>query len=156
MATHSSVLAWRVPGTGEPGGLPSMGPHRVGHNWSGLAAAAAACISHFGSNFVLAHAVLAKKHHSCPYVLSTPYDLPCRGLQLGHTLVSLSKYVDDMVSSNIFLYKLVRPQSGCVFCLEKEQWILSPSPLISTLNWTYSCYFNITYFLSFRLSLIIN
>ena len=39
-ATHSSVLAWRVPGTGEPGGLPSMGSHRVGHNWSDLAAAA--------------------------------------------------------------------------------------------------------------------
>ena len=42
MATHSSVLAWRTPGTGEPGGLPSMGSHRVGHNWSDLAAAAAA------------------------------------------------------------------------------------------------------------------
>ena len=32
MATHSSVLAWRIPGTGEPGGLPSMGLHRVGHD----------------------------------------------------------------------------------------------------------------------------
>ena len=32
MATHSSVLAWRIPGTGEPGGLPSMGSHMVGHN----------------------------------------------------------------------------------------------------------------------------
>ena len=42
MATHSSVLAWRIPGTAEPGGLPSMGSHRVGHNWSNLAAAAAA------------------------------------------------------------------------------------------------------------------
>ena len=42
MATHSSVLAWRIPGTGEPGGLPSMGSHRVGHDWSNLAAAAAA------------------------------------------------------------------------------------------------------------------
>ena len=42
MATHSSVLAWRIPGTGEPGGLPSMGLHRVGHDWSHLAAAAAA------------------------------------------------------------------------------------------------------------------
>ena len=41
MATHSSVLAWRTPGTGEPGGLPSMGSHRVGHDWSDLAAAAA-------------------------------------------------------------------------------------------------------------------
>ena len=34
MATHSSVLAWRIPGTGEPGGFPSMGSHRVGHDWS--------------------------------------------------------------------------------------------------------------------------
>ena len=32
MATHSSILAWRIPGTEEPGGLPSMGPHRVGHD----------------------------------------------------------------------------------------------------------------------------
>ena len=42
MATHSSVLAWRIPGMAEPGGLPSMGLHRVGHDWSDLAAAAAA------------------------------------------------------------------------------------------------------------------
>ena len=41
MATHSSVLAWRIPGTGEPGGLLSTGSHRVGHDWSDLAAAAA-------------------------------------------------------------------------------------------------------------------
>ena len=40
MATHSSVLAWRIPGTGEPGGLPSMGSHRVRHDWSDLAATA--------------------------------------------------------------------------------------------------------------------
>ena len=39
MATHSSVLAWRILGTGEPGGLPSLGSHRVRHNWSDLAAA---------------------------------------------------------------------------------------------------------------------
>ena len=45
MATHSSVLAWRIAGTGEPGGLPSMGSHRVGHDWSDLAAAAAAAVS---------------------------------------------------------------------------------------------------------------
>ena len=41
MAAHSSVLAWRIPGTGEPGGLPSMGSHRVGHDCSDSAAAAA-------------------------------------------------------------------------------------------------------------------
>ena len=41
MATHSSVLAWRIPGTAGPGGLPSMGSHRVRHDRSDLAAAAA-------------------------------------------------------------------------------------------------------------------
>ena len=41
MATHSSVLAWQIPGMGESGGLLSMGSHRVGHDWSDLAAAAA-------------------------------------------------------------------------------------------------------------------
>ena len=41
MATHSSILAWRIPGMGEPGGLLSMGLHRVRHDWSDLAAAAA-------------------------------------------------------------------------------------------------------------------
>ena len=45
MATHSRDLAWRIPGTGEPGGLPSLGSHRVGHDWSDLAAAAAGIFS---------------------------------------------------------------------------------------------------------------
>ena len=45
MATHSSVLAWRIPGMGEPGGLLSMGSHKVGHNRSDLAAAAAAAVA---------------------------------------------------------------------------------------------------------------
>ena len=49
MATHSSVLAWRIPGMGEPGGLLSMGSHRVGHDWSDLAAYEA-CTNHW-TNF---------------------------------------------------------------------------------------------------------
>ena len=44
MATHSSVLAWRIPGMAGPGGLPSMGSHRVRHDWSDLAAAAGASV----------------------------------------------------------------------------------------------------------------
>ena len=44
MATHSRVLVWRIPRMEEPGGLPSTGSHRVGHDWSGLAAAAAAVL----------------------------------------------------------------------------------------------------------------
>ena len=50
MATHSSVLAWRNPGTGKPGGRPSMGSHRVGHNGSDLEAAAAAAAYTVGGN----------------------------------------------------------------------------------------------------------
>ena len=46
IATHSRVLAWRIPGTGEPGGLLSMGSHRIGHDWSDLAAAAASLPRH--------------------------------------------------------------------------------------------------------------
>ena len=57
MATHSSVLAWRIPGTGEPGGLRSMGSQRVWHNWSDLAAAAAA-----GNNPAW---FPVGQHHSC-------------------------------------------------------------------------------------------
>ena len=49
MATHSSVLAWRIPGTGEPGGLPFVGLHRVGHEGSNLAAVAAA-VKLYGSS----------------------------------------------------------------------------------------------------------
>ena len=51
MAAHSSVLAWRTPGMGEPGGLPSMGLHRVGNDWSDLAAAAYLMMKKFDGLF---------------------------------------------------------------------------------------------------------
>ena len=47
MATHSSILAWRIPGTVEPGGLPFKGSHRVGYDWSDLAATAAAAVERY-------------------------------------------------------------------------------------------------------------
>ena len=66
MATHSSVLAWRIPGTGEPGGLPSMGSHRVGHNWSDLAAAADVFNNQiFKSHITLLTAILMSTISSC-------------------------------------------------------------------------------------------
>ena len=53
MATHSSILAWRIPGIEEPSELPSMGSHRVGHDWSDLAAAAAAAaVKEWGDSVV--------------------------------------------------------------------------------------------------------
>ena len=55
MATHSTILAWRIPGTGEPDGLPSLGSHKVGHDWSDLAAAAAAAVFKEGDVFSVEH-----------------------------------------------------------------------------------------------------
>ena len=48
MATHSSIFAWRIPGMEEPGGLPSVGLHRVRHDWSDLAEAAVATEGRYG------------------------------------------------------------------------------------------------------------
>ena len=61
MATHSSVLAWRIPGMAEPGGLPSTGSHRVGHDWSDAAAAAAA-IASWSSTYPGGFPVLHSSH----------------------------------------------------------------------------------------------
>ena len=58
MATHSSVLAWRIPGMVEPGGVLSMGSHRVGHDWSNLAAAAAEGRCELRRNQLCQHLVL--------------------------------------------------------------------------------------------------
>ena len=57
MATHSSVLAWRIPGMAEPGGLPSVGSHRVRHDWSDLATAAAAVANDVGQFFMCLFAI---------------------------------------------------------------------------------------------------
>ena len=72
MATHSSVLAWRIPGTGEPGGLPSMGSHRVGQDWSDLA-------------------------YICPLPLEPPSHLPPHPTPLGyHRALDLSSLHDRL------------------------------------------------------------
>ena len=70
MATHSSVLAWRIPGVAEPDGLPSMGSHRVGHDWSDLghdwsdlAAAAAYILFHWSDTPVCSQLVFCM--HFC-------------------------------------------------------------------------------------------
>ena len=63
-STHSSVPAWRIPGTGEPGGLPSKGSHRVGHNWSGLAAAASSLHSR---QWTKQHTDRQSWHQGLPY-----------------------------------------------------------------------------------------
>ena len=107
MATCSNVLASRIPGTGEPGGLPSMGSHRVGHDWSDLAAAAAclfleeACcfyISKWGAVKKAARNLTKRALRICQYLSNSwenwlsncdwmPWVLPFLGLLLLLTLI---------------------------------------------------------------------
>jgi len=65
MATHSSVLAWRIPGTGEPGGLPSMGSHGVGHDGSNLAAVVAAKLCETKVNLKTSQSSTFGPYHHC-------------------------------------------------------------------------------------------
>ena len=62
MVTHSSIFAWRIPGTGEPVGLPSLGSHRVGHDRRDLAAAAAIILNEGGSWVLLIPEGFANTH----------------------------------------------------------------------------------------------
>ena len=71
MATHSRILAWRIPGMGEPAGLPSMGSHRVGHDLSNLAVAAAAyadiklrCHNDWGNAFSNYLPIIPQQQHA--------------------------------------------------------------------------------------------
>ena len=66
MAPHSSVLAWRIPGMGEPGGLPSMGSHRVRRDWSNLAAAAASIYDFCAQSGLSSYSSRANKAADAP------------------------------------------------------------------------------------------
>ena len=87
MATHSSVFAWRIPGTGEPGGLPSVGFHRVGHDWSNLAVASWSLYQH---KLSAAAAAATKSLQSCPTLCDprdgSPPGSPVPGILQGRTL----------------------------------------------------------------------
>ena len=118
MATHSSVLAWRIPGIGEPGGLLSMGSHRVGHDWSDLAAAAEL-------NFVDCISVLVAQ--SC-LTLCDPMDCSPPGLFVHEILqarilewvaVSFSRLLYMVVYFCVFIFLHVDFQFS-QYCLLKS------------------------------------
>ena len=101
MATPSSVLAWRIPGTGEPGGLLSMGSHTVGHDWSDLAAASRGNWSLF---FFFFNEITNWILHNC---LSIPEKLFC--FQIGYFFLSF-----------VIQYKIFSPKSEVSFI--KYNW----------------------------------
>ena len=106
MATHSSVLAWRIPGTGEPGVLPSMGSYRVGHDWSDLAAAAAA--EYWKSNVATTDVILISitLGHMSIFLFFNFSILTCKDHQRQIVLLLL-----------LFFYKSVKIISGLFLSL---------------------------------------
>ena len=92
MATHSSVLAWRFPGTAEPGELPSIGSHRVRHDWSNLAAAATAP----GSSTILP--LLS----NCHQIFHTSHPCRCCSIWLG---ILLSVYSDWETLAHLSVFR---------------------------------------------------
>ena len=104
MAAYSSVLAWRIPGTGEPGRLLSMGLHRVGHDWSDLAAAAACPVSPF-------HSSVSAAYICCIHV---PFLLSCfcshHSIKLSLSHHHLSKFI--IFSLHVFFILHKRSKSS--------------------------------------------
>ena len=103
MATHSSVLAWRILGTGEPGGLPCMGSHRVGHDWSDLAAAAI----HFRILYVnyniciYAHHPHVNSHKKCLFI--SVYLMLTYSIKMCLTWITLSEEVVSFIYSTTLI-----------------------------------------------------
>ena len=132
MATHSSVLAWRIPGMGEPGGLPSLGLHRVGHDWSDLAAAAAAASQATGVWAFLTHLPSSRCHPRL--------ELPSVGvtqltLALGHQWRKRSGALRP--NQCLLLVDVLSPgwclRSGC------RAGSAGPHPGLHTLSWGFTC-----------------
>ena len=155
MATHSSTLAWRIPGMVEPGGLPSMGSHRVGHDWSDIAGAAAERNWALSWNFLSfaykiqslnpvisddAPHLLRPFSPSPPWLsphLLSPGLLPC-GLQASLTLRGYfpPQYsLHSLAAGMIFLKQELRPVLSCLRaltastpCPHPSLWIRSKLP----------------------------
>ena len=94
MATHSSVLAWRIPGTAEPGGLLSRGSHRVGQNWSDLVVVVAVYI-HVGT-------YISFSSFLCIYLILHIFSL-CLSIWIFSTNLSSSSIILFNMSSNLLL-----------------------------------------------------
>ena len=123
MATHSSVLAWRIPGTGEPGRLPSMGSHRVRHDWSDLAAAAAAAVKLLKPNPELS--LLSSQQHPYPH----PHQHLHPHLVGPATSGTKTKYLCDAIYCLVAKLCLTLPGSSVdrIFQARILAWVPFPS-----------------------------
>ena len=85
MVTHSSVLAWRIPGTAEPGGLPSMGSHRVGHDWSDSTAVAAYPLCSYGGGKIYQGEKLGKTRFLANFLGINSFTSHFQAVKVGKT-----------------------------------------------------------------------
>ena len=110
MATHSSVLAWRIPGTGEPSGLPSMGSHWVRHDWSDLAATdiKISYLLGFSGEAHLRHRVFSHPSLTVPIKASCLLPHPFRSFPKGHYMLH---EVLKFESPNLFSLSFLTPTS---------------------------------------------
>ena len=113
MAIHSSVLAWRIPGTAGPGGLPSMGSHRVRHDWSDLAAARSK--DPFLLALPLTHYILTEEAH--------PH--PC--LPLPSEILNIHFRFPSWMPNLHYLYIVTRPQHNFSFSPPEESPVITVS-----------------------------
>ena len=146
MAPHSSVLAWRIPGTVEPGGLPSMGSHRVRHDWSDLAVAVAVGDQRISQRwFPLCHLFKLYYFWQCSLVcVSNEFSISFLGLSFwsgkGHCWFLLASWASFLLlqlpplvavlfscslgpipSSRIFLFKSLLLMSTTGLCVLSEK-----------------------------------
>ena len=137
MATHSSTLAWRIPGMAEPGGLPSMGSHRVGHDWSDVAAAAAP-LSKGSDSLLMLSAVnssrlqyhrlvafsnVAHSYYGCSDVLpkSSCWSPNCQNLRM-RSFLEIGSLQRDTLQENQARSSRMQPWSNMTGC-RKEKWM---------------------------------
>ena len=142
MATHSSVLAWRIPGTGEPDGLPSLGSHRVGHDWSDLAAAAAAPSPSHTQTHRYTHTLMDKINPSywCPGNVNPPQyscleNPMARGAWhiMAHGITKSWTWLSDQASMHWYPGQaMVAP---CPVCFRELPWRIS---FLSGINTAYN------------------
>ena len=117
MATHSSVLAWRIPGTEEPGGLPSMQSHRVGHDWSDLAVTVAV----YPFKILLLSVKDSKKFRKQKVGLQWWMDATGSGRQCCNRQYLL--LLPLFYSSKLYFGKHLLGKS---FCSSTELWLMGP------------------------------
>ena len=133
MAAHSSVLVWRIPGTGKPGGLPSMGSHRVGHDWSDLAAAAATAAAAMENSMEIQYGsvksrpiisshiwVFTQKNWSGSRRDTCTPQVDCSGIQNSQDREATQVSTERWMGKETVVYT----HKGILFCLKKKKEVL--------------------------------